>query len=216
MGHSKGIGLFLRGEIFWIVTGVSLCIFFFLFFGGGGVWGCILRHLGGNEEGKGEEEEGEGEKREKFLTIVNISKKKYMPKNAYFIPSNICRSVLLFPPFPPSLPLPAAVPAALPPTPFDDDPAKIFSQAISQQGYHFNNRKYLLPEMTFTLSAFLFFFFSFLYYKYQKKEKEKKRIHTRAQQNRDISRLSLSLYCLLRVVMVVVVIYSHTQSQFSP
>lgn len=82
-------------------------------------------------------------KREKFLTIVNISKKKYMPKNAYFIPSNICRSVVL-PPFPP--PLPAAVPAPLPPTPFDDDPAKIFSQAISQQGYHFNNRKYLLPD----------------------------------------------------------------------
>lgn len=125
-------------------------------------------------------------KREKFLTIVNISKKKYMPKNAYFIPSNICRSVLLFPPFPP-FPPPPPLPAALPPTPFDDDPAKIFSQAISQQGYHFNNRKYLLPEMTFTLSAFLFF--SFLFFITNTKKN-----HTRAQQNRDIS--PLSLYCL--------------------
>lgn len=156
---------------------------------------------GGKEgKGRGRRRGRRRRKREKFLTIVNISKKKYMPKNAYFMPSNICRSVVI----PPSL-LP---PAALPPTPFDDDPAKIFSQAISQQGYHFNNRKYLLPEMTFTLSAFLFF--SFLYYKYQKK------IHTRAQQNREISPLSLSLYSLLQVLMVMVmVIYLHTQSQFS-
>lgn len=159
MGHSKGIGLFLRGESFGIVTGVSLCIFFFE----GGFWMCILRHLGGRGEGGREGEENK--KREKFLTIVNISKKKYMPKNAYFMPSNICRrSVVLSPPFPPS-----PLPAPLPPIPFDDDPAKIFSQAISQQGYHFNNRKYLLPDDIYIIS----FSFSFLFFlQIQKKEKK--------------------------------------------
>lgn len=143
-------------------------------------------------------------KREKFLTIVNISKKKYMPKNAYFIPSNICRRVVLFPPFP-------FPPPPLPPTPLDDDPAKIFSQAISQQGYHFNNRKYLLPDDDIHIISFSCLFFLF----FITNTKRKKKSH-RAQQNRDISPLSLSLYSLLVVLMVMVmVIYLHTQSQFS-
>lgn len=138
-------------------------------------------------------------KREKFLTIVNISKKKYMPKNAYFMPSNICRRVVL------------PLPAALPPTPFDDDPAKIFSQAISQQGYHFNNRKYLLPDDIHIIS-FSFLFFSFLYYKYQ--NKYQKTFTPRAAKQ---TITPLSFYCLLRVMVVMVVmVYSHTQSQFSP
>lgn len=120
----------------------------------------------GKREGRrgGKRKRRKKNKERKFLTIVNISKKKYMPKNAYFIPSNICRSVVL--PFP----------AALPPTPFDDDPAKIFSQAISQQGYHFNNRKYLLPDDIHIISfSFLFFITNI-----KKKEKKKKNSHARS------------------------------------
>lgn len=146
---------------------------------------------------RGERRGGRGRrrrKREKFLTIVNISKKKYMPKNAYFIPSNICRRVL--------------PPPTLPPIPFDDDPAKIFSQAISQQGYHFNNRKYLLPEMTFTLSAFLFLFFSS--YKYQNKRKKKKNSHAARSKTETSPPFPFTAYySLLRVVVMVVVMVIH-------
>lgn len=195
-------------------------LLFFFFFSGEGEFGCvgILRHLGGRgEEGKGRGRgRGRNKKREKFLTIVNISKKKYMPKNAYFIPSNICRSVLLPPPLPPTFPPP--LPAALPPTPFDDDPAKIFSQAISQQGYHFNNRKYLLPDDDIHIISFSFSFL-FLLQIPNKKIKKKKKSH-RAQQNRQslfCPPLRPTAYSLLRVMVVVlVVIYLHTQSQFSP
>lgn len=111
-----------------------------------------------------------------------------MPKNAYFIPSNICRRVLLFPPFPP-FPLPAALPAALPPTPFDDDPAKIFSQAISQQGYHFNNRKYLLPDDIYIISFSLLFFIT--------NTKRKKNSHARAAEQRHLPPFT-AYYCLLQ------------------
>lgn len=108
-----------------------------------------------------------------------------MPKNAYFIPSNICRKVVvLFPPLPPF------PPEALPPTPFDDDPAKIFSQAISQQGYHFNNRKYLLPDDIHIISfSFSFLFCSFLFFitnTPQKKEK-KRNSHARAAKQRHLA-----------------------------
>lgn len=116
-----------------------------------------------------------------------------MPKNAYFIPSNICRSVVLFP-------------AALPPTPFDDDPAKIFSQAISQQGYHFNNRKYLLPDDIHIIS------FSFLFFSFLLTNTEKKNSHVRSKtETSPPFPFPFTAYSL----QVVVVIYLHTQSQFS-
>lgn len=158
--------------------------------------------MGGGRKGRGRGRRRR--KREKFLTIVNISKKKYMPKNAYFIPSNICRSVLPFPP-----PFPPPLPPTLSPTPFDDDPAKIFSQAISQQGYHFNNRKYLLPDDIHIIS------FSFLFFL---KIPNTKKNHT-ARSKTETSPPFTAYYGLLPTAyysLLVVVIYLHTQSQFSP